>query len=230
MPNPRLLVPMLLLAAMTALAGCTGRSTLAVQEDADRAFARGQYAQAAADYEEFTRRLPGDAGGRYRLGRTYLKLNRPLPAREQLYMAYSQNPDRDEYVEALADALYAAGQHEEMYRVLRQRALDRGRPEDYLRLAAFAQKVGDADEARQALLTAARLDKGRSAKVQLSLADFYTSIGDRQNAVQHLRYAAFLAPTDASVQDRARALGEVPGPSFAAPPPENLWRPDEPRP
>lgn len=210
-----------LLTAAALLTACGGqRSLIAVKESGDRAYDRANYDAALVDYQEFVERLPGDPTGRFRLGRTYLKLGRPLQAREQLFIAHSQNVDDDEVAEALAESLYAAGQHEDLYKLLRNRALDRGEIEDYLRLAHFAQRTGDADEARQALLTAARLDKGKSPAVQMELVNFFESIGDRDSALERLRMAYYLAPSDGKIKDRIRAYGDVPGPSFAVRPPE----------
>jgi predicted Zn-dependent protease len=207
---------------MLAPACAQQRSLVAVRESGERAYAFEQYDQALADFQEYVDRFPGDPVGHYNLGRAYLKVTpaRPVAAREQLLIAYSQRPTNDEYCEALCEAYAAAKQNEELYKLLRSRALDRQQVADYMRLARYARQLGDADEAKQALLTAARIDGGQSADLQLALADFYASVNDKAEAVRRLRMAFFLDPTNTTIQSRMQTMGVVAGPTFAL-------RPDE---
>lgn len=209
------------LVAVACLSACSQqRSLLAVRESGDRNYTRGDYQAALTDYKEFTERLPGDPTGRYNLGRAYLAAGQPVHARENLFIAHSQRPDSDEYFDALCESLLAAGQHEELYRIARQRALDRQGVGDYLRVARYTQRIGDADQTEQALITAARLDGGSSASVQMALVDFYESIGDRERAMERLRMAYYLDAADPAVSRRIRGYGEIPGPTFGMRPAE----------
>ncbi len=225
MLQTRMMIPLLLTALMAGalLGGCSGpRSLLAVRESGERAMEEGRYNDAVVEFEEYVQRLPGDPIGRYNLGRAYLAANppRPVQARENLYLAHSQRLGDDEIFEALAQSLLANDQHEELFRLLRQRASDRQRVSDYLRLGRYAQELGDPDQARQAYLTAARIDGGRTAEVQLALANLYDSLGDRERALLRLRMAYYLAPDNPQIAARIREYGEIPGPSFALPPEE----------
>lgn len=215
-------VLVLLAAALLAPACAPQRSLVAVRESGERAYAFEQYDQALADFQEYVDRFPGDPVGHYNLGRAFLKVTpaRPVAAREQLLIAYSQRPTNDEYCEALCEAYAAAKQNEELYKLLRSRALDRQQVSDYTRLAAWARRLGDVDEAKQALLTAARIDGGQSAELQLTMADFYASVNDRQEAIRRLRMAYYLDPSSVAVAERMKAMGQVPGPSFALKPDE----------
>lgn len=222
MPLLRLtLLGLLLFAALAT--GCTKeRSLLAVRESGERALEEGRYNDAVADFEEYVERLPGDAIGRYNLGRSYLLANPPQPiaAREHLYLAYNQRLNDDDVFEALAQSLKASGKTEELFRLLRQRALDRQRPSDYMRLGRYAEQLGDPDQARQAYLTAARIDQGKTASIQLALADLYAKLGDEERALRRLRMALYLDVNNREIAERIRAYGEIPGPTFALPPEE----------
>lgn len=218
----RILLACLLLLPI-ALTACTKqRSLLAVRESGERALEEGRYNDAVADFEEYVERLPGDAIGRYNLGRSYLLANPPQPtaAREHLYLAYNQRLNDDNVFEALCQALQAGGRTEELFRLLRQRALDRQRPSDYMRLGRYAEEFGDPDQARQAYLTAARIDQGQTASIQLALADLYAKLGDEERALRRLRMALYLDPNNRDIAERIRGYGEIPGPSFALKPEE----------
>lgn len=200
--------------------GCAQRSLLSVRESGITAYERGEYDRALADFEEYIERSPGHWQARAYLGRTLLAMGRTRQAREHLWVAYSQRLEDDEVFDWLAEGLYADGQYDELYRLLRQRTIDRGTPGDYVRLAEYAMRTGDPDEARRALLTAARIDRGRSAEVQIALADFYEAIGDEREALRRLRMAYYLSPGDTELAERIRGYGEVPGPTFGIVPTE----------
>ena len=80
--------------------------------------------------------------------------------------------------------------------------------------------MGNADEAQQALLTAAKLDAGKTINPQRALADFYGSVGDRERQVRRLRMAYHIEPANAELLREIRRVGEIPGPSFGIPPEE----------
>lgn len=204
------------------LPACGQRTLIAVRESGERAYQFGDYDRAQADFQEYVERKPGDPVGRYNLGRTYLKVNpaRPVLAREQLLTAHAQRPNDEEVLETLCESMVGTHQNEELYKLLRARAVDRQQVPDYLRLARYAQRLGDVDEAKQALLTAAKIDGGQSVDLQLAIAEFYDSVHDRQEAVRRLRMAYFLAPDNGRVLDKIHGLGAVPGPTFALKPDE----------
>lgn len=202
-------------------AGCSSQRPLTtVRSDGDRAYELKNYDQAANDYQEYVDRRPQDAKGRYDLGKTLLVLERPRDAREHLIIAFDLDPESPENADALAQAMLDGGEVGAMYTFLRDRAEDQGGVDDYLRLGRFAAKAGDADEAERALKTAAKLDAGRTLGPQMALADFYRSLGDRENAIKRLRMALYIDPTNPDIAIKARELGQVPGPSFAMQPEE----------
>jgi tetratricopeptide (TPR) repeat protein len=214
--------------AAAMLVGCGQRALPAVRESGDRAYRHGDYAAAATDYQEYTDRKPGEAAVELAYAKTLLKLNQPGAAVEHAARAYDQHPTDEDYIETKAQALFEAKKTEELDRFLRGLCQGRGQPADYIRLGRFSQKMGDADTAHTAFRTAARVDGGRSMAPQLALADFYHSIKDAENEMQRLRVCYYLDPKDSQISERIRALGEIPGPSIAMPPPEASESPSNP--
>lgn len=209
------------LIAVTLAAGCSQeRPVWKIRADADLAYEAGKYEAALPDYQQYVDIKPNDPSGQHALGKTYLALKQPKAAREHLQIAYDVVPSNDEYIESYAQALYEAGEPETLMTFLTRVTNERGTVADYLRLGRYAGRIGQADEALQALTTAARLDQGQSLEPQLALADFYRSVNDRTNEIRRLRHCLYLAPGDEGVIARIREAGEIPGPSFMARPEE----------
>lgn len=215
----------LLLGAAVVAGGCAQRSLPAVLNSGDANFKGGRFDAAAADYQEYVDRKPGDHTVRVKLGETLLKLDEPTRAAEQLRVAYSQRPGEAAYLDALCDALIAAGQTDELYRLLRTNAADRGTVDDHIRLGRYAMKLGDADTARVALLAAARVDRGTTPAPYVALTDFYLSINDTANATRRLRMAYFIDPEAGIVMERLRRMNVIVGPTFGLVPDERSAAP-----
>jgi len=215
------IVHLTLLGLVAALIGCSSqRSLYVVRQAADRSYARGDFGAAFVDYKEYADRDPSNALVRWNLGRSLLKLGRADEAAENLHVAVDLDPFREEYRQTLAEALVRAGRADELYALLRPRARESGRWQDYLELGTFAQRLGDADEARQALLMAAKLDHGQHVEPQLALAEFYDSAGDREQAMERYRMVLYLDPDNAAADQALRQMGKIPGPSLALEPEE----------
>lgn len=204
------------------LTGCSAPRPLpTVREHGDRAFRHGNYAKAQADYQEYSQRKPGEAEVELRLAQTLLELDQPHQALGRAQQAYDLKPGEEEYIETYAAALFAAGKTDQLHRFLRNLAQDRGQPGDYIRLGRYAFKNGDGDGAEHALQTAARIDGGRTLEPQLALANFYREVGDTAHEKERLRMALYIDPKHEQVQQRLRAMGEIPGPSYAIVPAES---------
>lgn len=184
------------------------------------AYDRGDYQLALQEFSEVAERLPFSGEAQYDVGRANLGLGRLREASEHLWIAYDMDPTREERVEAVAQALEKSGERQQLFKFLNAQCQQPGKVSDYLRLGRYAAQAGDADQAEQAFLTAARLDMGKTVPPQLALADFYGGVGDKLGELTRLRMALYLAPADAAIAERIRALGEVPGPSFALTPAE----------
>ena len=218
------------LAALACFSGGCQRSLLAVRESGDDNYAHGRYEAALTDYQEYLQRSPGRPEVYHMLGRTYLAMGQTGMARENLLIAHSLRVEDDAIFASACEGLYADKKYEDLNLLLKARIIDHGRMKDYLLLADYAQKQGDMDAAQSALLTAAKVDGGRSIQPQLELAKVYMKVGDSQRAVQRLRMAYFIDPKNVEVTTLAQQLGEIVGPSFAIMPEEQANGPVAPYP
>lgn len=207
--------------ALTTLAGCSGQRPLhRIKSDAEHHLRYGRFEQAQADYELYLAQRPDATQTRYELAQVYLATNQPRRAMQELQICTDVYPLNDEYLDLQANAMYQAGDRDALITLLTRQTSERQRPTDYLRLGTYQGFIGNADEAEQALLTAAKLDGGQSLKYQRALADFYNAIGDTTKYVERLRYSYYLAPMDAGLAQAIRDAGEIPGPTFGRAPVE----------
>lgn len=207
------------LIGLSVLAGCQAQRNLNLVRDmGDRSYARGEYDAALTDYQEYIARKPDGVDVRYSLANTYLKLNQPQLAREQFIQCLAVKPENEDYAAGLAEALLACNEREELITFLTKEARERGRSGDYLRLGRYQVILGNVDEAKLAMITAAKLDGGKSIKPHMELANLYRTLGDKPSELRRLRMAMFIEPKNTDIQRRIRELGEVPGPSFVLQP------------
>ncbi len=209
--------------ALALAAGCNNGGTRplhAMRSDGDVRFAVGNYAEAADHYQQYVDVRPNEADIRYKLGQCYMELGRYREAKQNLQVAYDLKPDTEEYIDAYAESLMRAGENEQLFAFLTKVVNERGLAGDYLRLGEYGTKIGNADDAAAALITAAKLDGGVHAQYQIALAKFYEKVGDRTHEVERLRMAYFLGPHNDHVLARAKALGEVVGPTWGVRPME----------
>lgn len=199
------------LAALLTLTGCSGPRPLhAIRSHADTLVTQGRYDEAIAEYEEYIARKPEDVQVRGKLGAAYLAAEQPLRAREQYLLAAGVQPFNDGFLDGLAESYYQANAREDLIEFLARQTRERGAVSDYIRQGKYLFKLGNADEARFALETAARLDKGRTIEPQIALADMYRDLGDRANEVRRLRMALFVNPNNQAVQERLTRVGSGP--------------------
>lgn len=208
-------------AVMSILSACDApRALPSVRAAGDRAFNAGDYQEAAKHYEEFVLRKPGDAAVENDYAVTLIKVGQPAKAIEHATIAYDQQPNNPVFADTLGEAYFQAGKTEQLTRWLRGNTEGRGSVADYIRQGKFAARMGDADGAELSLLTAAKLDQGKTVAPQLALAELYKSLGDKKSEVKRLRMALYLEPNSLEIGKRLRELGEIPGPTLALPPAE----------
>lgn len=213
----------LLLAALaaTAATACNGpRAIHMVEASGQHAYKHGDYEKAANEFAEVVERRPGNWQARLNLAKALLELGHPAAARENLEVAFAVKPENEQILNLLAEAMLASGDVGAMTVELRQRAQTRNSVGDWMRLGIFLQKAGDFDEAEQALLTAARLDAGRSVEPQMALASLYREAGDEEEALTRLRMALYIDPANERVQEAIRSYGQIPGPTYVLAPVE----------
>ena len=217
----RFLVSFVAVGVLATLVGCsTGRPLHIIKADAKDHTDLGNYDLAAADYEQYLDKLRSDYLVRADYGKVLLKLNRPMDARREFAICTEADPLNDLYWDLLAEAIFQQKDHGELTSVLEQRCRDRGAPADYLRLGRFMNRMGHADDAQNAYLTAAKIDGGKSFAIQKEMADFYGERGDKANQIRRLRMALYLDRQNIALNEEVRRLGEIPGPSFWLPPAE----------
>lgn len=215
----RIVRGMLLAAAGALLIGCAGQRPVSeLRTDADRAFERANWSEAATDYRAIVERYPGDWEAQYRLGRSLLALDRLPEARQALEVAHTRRPQSHDVADALAEVMLRQGDENHLFAFLRSRAGSGRSVRDQMRLARYAEAMSDYDTARVAYLAAIEFDDGRSVEPYLADAAFAERLGDLELAVRRLRQAYAVDPRDDRVLHGLREFGEIPGPTLALPP------------
>lgn len=198
--------------------GCVGRekTLFDARTRGDAALREGRYAEAAAEYEAYLATRPGRDSVLYELGLAYQGMGEMSAAREAFTVAYELDPDNPVFIEALARSMASNGEADAAFAMLERIAVESQRAEAYTRLGDLLLDEGLADEGVLALVTAARLQP--SADSYRKLASIYARFEDREKELQALRHVLWFAPSDEAARERVRALGEIPGPTFAAQP------------
>ncbi len=208
-----------------AMVGCKARQIVVESADltklrsaGNEAYAGGEFERAATAYEAYVERRPHSAWARHWLGRTYLQLDEPRQAREQLEVAHDLEPENMEYAESLADALVALGEPEDLFAMLDRLAMMDRTSAGQLRVARYSERMGFMDEALIAYRKAVAIDGSTSPEAHRALADFYRRIGERSGEVSQLRKVLWFDTQDPAAVERLEELGEIVGPSFAVHP------------
>ncbi|MEM1185136.1 MAG: tetratricopeptide repeat protein [Planctomycetota bacterium] len=205
--------------SVALLAGCAGdgepRSSGRLQVDSGRAYNEGDFPLALEGYLKVLERRPGSAQAHFDVGRTQLELGESVSAREHLTVALDLDPENSVYLDALADAMLATGELDELFGLLERRAEEGDGYSGYLRVGRVAERLGLVDEAEQAYRKAVALQPRESAKGQAALANLYARAGDSAQELMRLRVLLYLTPQDEEIRNRISDLGEVPGPSLA---------------
>lgn len=209
-------------AALAILSGCnaTQRPLPVVKSSADYYSSAENYSAAVVDYREYVDRRPDDVPMRVSLVKTLLLLDQPKEARIHAQVVHDLRPSSDEFADLLAQTLYESNERDALVSFCQKRVAERGRVADFLRLGTYSAKLGNVDEARVALSTAARIDNGVTVAPQIALADFYKQLNDPANEARRLKMALYIDPTNKIVLQRLEDLGDVAGPTAAI-------RPDE---
>lgn len=211
-----------LLSAATLVACSSQRALPMVHAAGNEAYVRGNYSQAIVEYREYLDRKPYDAEIRHKLAKSYLAAGEPQLALENAAVCHDVDPENTDYSATLAEAMLKSNDLDGLFAFLRSEAAIRQRPVDQILLGRYLARVGTADEAEQAFLAAARLDRGQNLEPQWELANFYRTIGAVDKETDRLRMVLWLRPNDPEATARLRELGKVPGPSYALPPAERV--------
>ena len=210
---------LMLCCVLAMLAGCASQRPVDdIHASADLHLRYGRYDQAAAEFSEIVARYPGDWEAQYKLGLARMALGDYTSARRALEIAHTRKPGNEDVSDALAETMYHQQDLDRLFSFLRERADSTKTSQAYLRLAKYAMDTNDADTARWAYDRAIEVDAGASVEPYVQAAAFYERVGDIDGAIHRLRQAYGIDPFDPRVNDRLRALGEIPGPTIALPP------------
>lgn len=195
-----------------------------------KAYNNGDFAAAAERYQPVTERYPADWEAHYYLGMSYLELGQPVKAQTELEQALA--PKRNSPVwappilDALAESYLQQDRLDALYGFLQTQIDTYGTWQDYARQARYMAKAGDVDNAALSYRKAAYFSRNEAPELYVEIADFYMSITDYTNAKQYLRYAAYLDPNNAEIDQRFRVLDVVPGPTQREQPPQPEYEGD----
>jgi len=214
-------------AAATLLTGCANQQIAAEDRPVWISVERGYEALEARDYQRartFFRdavdKYPGEPKARMGLALSLLELDQPAAARENMEMVYATDPADPEVIDLLAQTMVASGDAPAVIALLQPATLESTDWRDWHRYGKYLAQAGDADTGEQALLTAARLSRGRAIEPHLDLGNLYLAAGDADAALDRYRNALWVDFRDQRVKDAIRSLGHIPGPSFELIPPE----------
>lgn len=200
-------------------AGCVPNAML--RRQGMEAFEAGDVNWADNRFSYAVRQDATDWKSQYYLGRVRIMQNRPLEAALHLEKALSlrdHDPETQDILDALAEALYMQGQPVRLHAMLKKAVYDYGTIRDYLRQGRYLAKTGDADGAKVAYRKAAKFAPAKDPEPFLEIADYYESMGDRQNTIDALRRAYAASPGSRRISARLRQYGIVPGPTVGLPP------------
>lgn len=205
-------------AGVLLLAGCATRekTLMETRTRGDSALLDARYEDAVRAYEAYLEARPGRHAVLYDLGLAYQGMGEASAAREAFSVAYELEPDEPVYIETLARAMAANGEADKAFDLLERIAVESQRADAYLRLGTLLLEEGLADEAVQAMRIAAEVQP--SAEPYRKMANAFARFGDPEREIEALRHVLWFEPGDESAQARVRALGRVPGPTFASPP------------
>lgn len=230
-----------LMISASALTGCVNElSTDLVRVDAYGAYRKGDFTAARELFERAAEEDATDVKSHYFLGRIGLdQLNDAGYARRHLEVCYTivhsktlkrvapapgtassavPFPTTQQIADALCESIYRQNNPPQLMGVLNEMIENHGTTHDYLRRAQYLRKLGDPDAAHASYLAALKVRDPKDATPYVALADFYDSIGDKDQAIRALRNAFYIDDHNQEAAARLRAHGMVPGPSVGLAP------------
>lgn len=205
------------------MTGCH-KTAANLREDGRLALNRGQASQALEKTQRAIEIDPSSAQTQYQLGVVFLELNRDLQAQYALEKAHALSPKDSQLtpkiLDALAEALFRQERMANLFEFLDKQVKTTGTTRDFLRQGDYLAKAGDPDAARLAYRKAAYFADTDDPEPYITIADFYSSIGDQPNAVISLGYANYVDPGNLDAAERLRRFDIVPGPTIKDAPPK----------
>ena len=184
----------------------------------------GRYEAAADQFRAAAEKNGADVASHYWWGVSLINAGRPGDAQFPLEQALAVAPDHPDWtprvLDRLASVYEAQGRPEKLYALLDD-AIARGNqdPRDFNRKAFYLTRVGDFDNAEDALLKAAAFSEPTDPEPYVLLADFYEFVNNRPAARRNLRHAYFIDPDRPELAGRLKGHGVVLGPAAGLRPP-----------
>jgi tetratricopeptide (TPR) repeat protein len=202
------------------LGGCVSgdRSLAQLKADGNALYAQGHYDAALSKYDAYLVRKPDSVEVRQKIAQTLRRLERPADAQVYMRTVYDVDPTRLEHAVNLAGARVEAGDIGGGLDFLRRYLNDHPTAQGYYQLAELAAAAGLPDDALRAYKVAEKLDGVTDAEPHRRLARFYQDHDLMEEATRQWRMVLWFDDADAEAGAALRALGHVPGPSFAVHP------------
>ena len=231
MPAPPRRLPLLAALAVALPLGTTGcvggpsASTYAANRNRGYSlYQDGRFEAAADQFQAAAQKNGADVASHYWWATSLINAGRHGDAQFPLEQALAIAPDHPEWTPKILDRLasvYEAQERPEKLYALLDDAIARGNqnPRDFNRKAFYLTRIGDFDNAEDALKKAAAFSEKTDPEPYVLLADFYEFVNNRPAARQNLRYAYFLDPERPELAGRLKGHGVVLGPAAGLRPP-----------
>ncbi|BAM04138.1 tetratricopeptide repeat protein [Phycisphaera mikurensis] len=226
--NRRLALAAATLGLTLPLLGCVGTpsaSTFAANRNQGFTLYQAKRYEAAADqFRAAAQKNGADVASHYWWATSLINVKRFDDAQFPLEQALTLAPDDPKWtpkiLDRLASVYEAQDKPERLYALLDEAIANGGQdPRDYNRKAFYLMKIGDFDNAEDALRKSAAFSEPTDPEPYVLLADFYESVNNRPAARQNLRYAYYLDPEHLDVAGRLLGHGVVLGPAAGLRPP-----------
>lgn len=171
----------------------------------------GHHQQAADALQPIIDATPGVWQAEYEYGRAQMGLGNLEEARRSLERANARVPTNTEVIFTLAGCLAAQGRTAQLYELLRNAGVQLRSSEAWIRLAKYADQVGDPDTAMQSILAAIEIDDGfdarRSTECYWIASQLELKYGTREGSIRRLRQAYGVNPEDPRVRAALQEAG-----------------------
>ena len=201
-----------------ALLGCETASTrMTIRDQANNAAWQGRWSEAEQLYGELVAKSPGDWRFQYGYGLSAMHTGDLSEARQALEVAHTLKPSNRQIALDLAETMYQQKDYNSLFRFLGDRAEARKNSSDWLLLGEYALMTNDPDSAREFVAKAMVVDDASSVDSYLRAATMSEQMGDLDAAKRYLRTGWEVDPSNATIQERLRSYGVIPGPTLAMP-------------
>lgn len=203
------------------LTGCEAQNMVLRSQARDQ-MRMHEYEQAETTLQQALQSDPADWQALELQAQLRMTQDKPLDAQlllEKALAIQADAPETPRLLDQLAQAIHRQPEQSgRLISFLKETAQQRKTTRDYLRLAKYEGLLGNSDGATNAYLKAAKLAPLDDASPYLQAADYYETIGDREQMRTMLRRAYTIDPYDARTNQRLRDAGLVPGPTIKLPP------------